>query len=155
MAKKCNTLEPIDPGADKVYDPSQYWEQVPCENDAIKLIPDRLYILRSKERLKIPPHLALDCKSYATELGEWRIEYAGFAHPYFGTQREDGLGAPIMFEVRGHNVPTILTDGILLGSARFLRMSNPAPKPDKESTYEGQELNLSNCFKAWTQGPEQ
>jgi hypothetical protein len=82
-------------------------------------------------------------------MGEWRIEYAGFAHPYFGSMRDDRKGAPIMFEVRGHNVPTILTDKIPLGSVRFLRMSQPATKPTEKPSYEEQELTLSKCFKHW------
>ena len=82
-------------------------------------------------------------------MGEWRIEYAGFAHPYFGHIRDDKKGTPIIFEVRGHNVPTILTHEIPLGNVRFLRMSQPAEKP-KEPSYDGQELNLSKCFKSWS-----
>lgn len=149
-AKKSNGLPAIDPDKKEYYDPSQYWEPIKSENNAILLEPDRLYIMRSKERLRIPSHLALECKSYTTQMGEWRIEYAGFAHPYFGSLRDDKKGAPIMFEVRGHNVPTILTDGIPLGNVRFLRMSRPAAKPEKKPPYEEQELTLSNCFKPWT-----
>jgi dCTP deaminase len=148
--KKSDNLPPIDPDKEKYYDPRTYWEPIECENGAILLEPDRLYIMRSKERLRIPAHLALECQSYTTQMGEWRIEYAGFAHPYFGSMRGDGKGAPIMFEVRGHNVPTILTDGIPLGNVRFLRMSQPAKKPKKKPTYEEQELTLSKCFKSWT-----
>lgn len=139
----------IDPDQKKLYDPRDYWEKKVWENRAINLEPDRLYILRSKERLRIPAHLALECKSYTTEMGEWRIEYAGFAHPHFGQLRNDGRGTPIIFEVRGHNVHTILTDGIPLGNVRFLRMSKPAPKPEELPTYEKQELALSRCFKDW------
>lgn len=141
-------LPPIDPDKKDHYDPHKYWEPITAENGAILLEPDRLYIMRSKERLRIPTHLALECQSYTTQMGEWRIEYAGFAHPYFGRMRDDETGAPIMFEVRGHNVPTILTDGIPLGNVRFLRMSQPAEKP-RTSTYDKQELALSKCFKAW------
>ncbi len=149
-AKNRDDLPPIDPDKEQHYDPHIYWEPIKWKNKAILLETDRLYIMRSKERLSIPRHLALECKSYTTQMGEWRIEYAGFAHPYFGSMRKDGKGAPIMFEVRGHNVPTILTDGIPLGNVRFLRMSQPAAKPDKKTTYEEQELTLSKCFKAWT-----
>ncbi|MBW7989515.1 MAG: 2'-deoxycytidine 5'-triphosphate deaminase [Planctomycetes bacterium] len=148
-SKDLQGLQPIDPDKEGHYDPHEYWESITAENGSILLKPDRLYILRSKDRLRIPAHLALECKSYTTQMGEWRIEYAGFAHPYFGSMRGDGKGAPIMFEVRGHNVPTILTNGIPLGNVCFLRMSQPAAKPDKKPTYEEQELTLSKCFKAW------
>jgi len=111
-AKEIEKLPAIDPDQKSHYDPRKYWEPVPWEKEAIRLEPDRLYILRSKERLRIPAHLALECKSYTTEMGEWRIEYAGFAHPHFGRTRSKG--SPIIFEVRGHNVPTILTHEIPL-----------------------------------------
>jgi len=123
-------LPPIDPEKKDHYDPRKYWEPITAENGTILLEPDRLYIMRSKERLRIPTHLALECQSYTTQMGEWRIEYAGFAHPYFGRMRDDEKGAPIMFEVRGHNVPTILTDGIPLGNVRFLRMSQRVDVPE-------------------------
>jgi hypothetical protein len=80
-------------------------------------------------------------------MGEWRIEYAGFAHPFFGRSRPNGT--PIIFEVRGHNVWTILTHEIPLGNVRFLRMSKNAEKPKEEPSYEKQELALSKCFKGW------
>lgn len=149
-AKKSDGLPPIDPDKKGHYDPHVYWEPIKWENKAILLEPDRLYILRSKERLSIPPHLALECKSYTTQMGEWRIEYAGFAHPYFGHNRDGKKGTPITFEVRGHNVPTILTHEIPLGNVRFLRMSQPAEKPDEKRSYEQQELTLSKCFKSWS-----
>jgi dCTP deaminase len=150
VVKKCNDLPPIDPDKERCYDPHTYWDPINWENGAILLEPDRLYILRSMERLRIPPYLALECKSYTTQMGEWRIEYAGFAHPYFGCFRADKKGTPIIFEVRGHNVPTILTHEIPLGNVRFLRMSQPAEEPKKKSSYEDQELALSRCFKTWS-----
>jgi dCTP deaminase len=148
--KKNDGLPPIDPDKKKHYDPHSYWEPIEWKDDAILLEPDRLYILRSKERLRIPGHLALECKSYTTEMGEWRIEYAGFAHPHFGSLRSDKKGSPIIFEVRGHNVPTILTHEIPLGNVRFLRMSKLAPTP-QDTSYEEQELALSKCFKPWNE----
>jgi deoxycytidine triphosphate deaminase len=152
-AKKDKKLPPINldkKGSDRkgFYNPRKYWEPIYWKNGAIILEPDYLYILRSKERLKIPAHLALECKSYTTEMGEWRIEYAGFAHPFFGRSRTNGT--PIIFEVRGHNVRTILTHEIPLGNVRFLRMSELAQETQETPSYEMQELALSKCFKGWT-----
>jgi dCTP deaminase len=147
-AIKDKGLPPIDPSKKRFYDPKIYWKPIPWHTkEDILLEEDCLYILRSKERLRVPAHLALECKSYTTEMGEWRIEYAGFAHPFFGQSRT--RGTPIIFEVRGHNVRTILTHGIPLGNVRFLRMSEDAQKPKEETDYERQELALSKCFKTW------
>jgi dCTP deaminase len=149
MATKGCT-EPIDPGNKDSYDPHEFWAGVPAHEDAIELQPDRLYILRSKERLSMPGHIALECQAYTETMGEWRIEYAGFAHPYFGSMRKGGKGSPLMFEVRGHNIPTILTDGIPLGNVCFKRMSKPVEPPKEMGAYENQELKLSSCFRDWS-----
>lgn len=150
VTKNNGEFPPIDPDKKNHYNPIEYWEPIKATDNAILLQPDRLYILRSKERLSIPPHLALECKSYTTQMGEWRIEYAGFAHPNFGRIRSDKKGTPIIFEVRGHNIPTILTHEIPLGNVRFLRMSQAVPEPPEKPSYEEQELALSKCFKPWT-----
>ena len=149
VAKKKEDLPPvaIDPDREAHYDPKEYWDPVQAADDAITLDLNRLYILRSKERLRLPQHLALECQAYTETMGEWRIEYAGFAHPFFGRTRKSG--SPLMFEVRGHNIPTILTDGIPLGNVVFKRMSSPAEKPKKSRHYENQELKLSGCFRDW------
>ena len=137
----------IDPTLEKHYDPQRFWEPVSAPDGYLQLKTNRLYILRSKERLKLPEHLALECQAYTETLGEWRIEYAGFAHPWFGHARPSGT--PIIFEVRGHNISTILTDGIPLGIVSFKRMSRPARRPKGKRHYERQELALSSCFKPW------
>lgn len=147
VAKK-QTADPIDPTKKNHYDPKDFWEPVHAKDDAIELEPDRLYILRSKERLRLPAHIALECQAYTETMGEWRIEYAGFAHPYFGHSRSEG--SPLMFEVRGHNIPTILTDDIPLGNVCFKRMSQSAKPPGEVGQYENQELKLSGCFKNWS-----
>jgi dCTP deaminase len=146
---KRNVTAPIDPAKEGFYDPRNFWEGVPHSDNSIELQPDRLYILRSKERLQMPGHIALECQAYTETMGEWRIEYAGFAHPYFGTRRPDKKGSPLMFEVRGHNIPTILTDDIPLGNVCFKRMSDRVARPKKMGVYENQELKLSSCFKDW------
>lgn len=143
---KQDIKDAIDPDKKSEYEPRDFWDPVPAKDDAIELQPDRLYILRSKERLRLPGHIALECQAYTETMGEWRIEYAGFAHPFFGFSRPEG--SPLMFEVRGHNIPTILTDGIQLGKVCFKRMSQPAQ--EEEGQYEKQELKLSGCFKEWT-----
>jgi dCTP deaminase len=157
MAKK-GISDPVYPDRKNKHEPIDFWDPVLPDEDlmdvgrqerAIRLKTDCLYILRSKERLRIPPHLCLECQAYTETMGEWRIEYAGFAHPWFGRTRPDKAGTPIIFEVRGHNIPTILTDGIPLGNVCFRRMSLPVRKPTKLGVYEKQELKLSSCFKPW------
>lgn len=146
---KNNVDYPVDPDAKNSLDPMEFWEPVYEEDGALRLQPNRLYILRSKERLRIPGHMALECQAYTETMGEWRIEYAGFAHPWFGRTRKEKSGTPIIFEVRGHNIETFLTDGIPLGNVCFRRMSQPVEEPSELGVYEKQELKLSSCFKPW------
>jgi len=147
--------EDNDSGKDNRHDPHEYWEPVEyhgassgSQEEAVRIDIDRFYIFRSKERFRVPLHLAVDCRAYSESLGDIRIHYAGFAHPGFGFSRKEGT--PLMFEVRGHNMPTILRDGDALAKLYFRRMSKPLNEKELEAEeYDEQELQLSGCFKDW------
>jgi deoxycytidine triphosphate deaminase len=151
---KNDVAEPIDPSIrktddnDQRYDPKAFWDPVEPKKDTntVQIERDKFYIFRSKERFRIPPHLAVDCQAYSESLGDIRIHYAGFAHPFFGYERENGT--PLIFEVRGHSMDTILQDDDGLAKVYFRRMSRPA-EPDDKQVYNEQELQLSACFKPW------
>ncbi|MEK6280120.1 MAG: 2'-deoxycytidine 5'-triphosphate deaminase [Acidobacteriota bacterium] len=154
FAAKQGEMEPVDPsvrkeaGEDLRYPPESFWEPVraDAETRTITIEKDRFYIFRSKERFRIPSNLCVECQAYSESLGDIRIHYAGFAHPFFGLKRAEGT--PLIFEVRGHSVNTILRDGDSLAKVYFYRMTNPATE-DKEQIYNNQELQLSGCFKEW------
>lgn len=153
---KQNQLHPIDPsvrkpdegGEDRRYDPTEFWEPVHADGvtRTVTIEKDRFYIFRSKERFRVPSFLAVECQAYSESLGDIRIHYAGFAHPFFGFGRDSGT--PLIFEVRGHSVNTILRDGDPLAKVYFRRMTNPATE-DEDQIYNTQELQLSGCFKEW------
>ena len=132
-------------------DPKRFWKDIRLKGDlALKIVPERFYILRSKERFKLPLDIAVYCEAVSETLGELRIHYAGFVHPGFGYRRREGT--PIIFEVRGHNVRTFLRDGETLAHIKFYKMSRPCPESSlkkKRSDYEDQELALSSYFKDW------
>ncbi len=130
------------------HDPQKFWKAVKLKGDpALKIVPERFYILRSKERFKLPLDVAVYCQAVSETLGELRIHYAGFVHPGFGFKRKNGT--PIIFEVRGHNVKTFLRDGETLARIKFYRMSERCKRRAK-SSYEDQELQLSRYFKEWS-----
>jgi hypothetical protein len=85
-------------------DPCGYWDIEVADNlGRLNIKPDVFYILRSKEKLYVPKGIAIYCRASDETMGEMRIHYAGFVHPYFGLFREDGKqGTPLIFEVRGH-----------------------------------------------------
>jgi dCTP deaminase len=139
-------------------DPHSFWKGVQLDSrKRIRVDADQFYILRSRERLWLPAGIAVYANAIDEEIGEMRIHYAGFAHPFFGMYRGDNQrGTPLIFEVRGHNVQVNLRDNEVLARLKFFRMSEDL-KPearDKETTYGGQNLDLSKFFGEWSTAPD-
>ena len=130
-------------------DPCKYWRSIKTDyRKRLTLKKGSFYILRSKEKMALPGGIAVYCRAIDETLGEMRIHYAGFAHPWFGRTRTDGeIGTPLIFEVRGHDVNTSLKDGAKMARLSFYRMSLDAEK--EESSYESQALQLSKFFAGW------
>ncbi len=131
--------------------PNDYWECIK-ENRKKRLLikRDYFYILRSKERLCLPEGIAVYCRAIDEAIGEMRIHYAGFAHPFFGKNRKDGKeGTPLIFEVRGHSLDVNLKDGETLAKLEFFRMSEDCGPDNKKKNYNEQELKLSKFFREW------
>jgi dCTP deaminase len=141
-------------------DSTKYWKCISSEQvkgeSRFTIEPNEFYILRSKERISLPKGVAVYCQAMDETLGEMRIHYAGFAHPFFGMDRDDDKeGTPLIFEVRGHNVKVNLTDGEKLARLIFYRMSEDCVEPVKNANnqeqkiYNNQELTLSKFFTSW------
>lgn len=145
------------------YNVEDFWDiQMSEEEQDVKSITikvNNFYILRSVERISLPAGVCIYCRAMDETLGEMRIHYAGFVHPFFGLNRKDEKkGTPLIFEVRGHNVEVLLTQGEILARLFFYRMSELADDPDQKDTsakqnipdpYRNQELKLSNFFKPY------
>jgi dCTP deaminase len=144
------------------YPQKQFWDfKLSGERNSLKSIQierDQFDILRSKERISLPGGVCIYCKAMDETLGEMRIHYAGFVHPFFGFKRTDERkGTPLIFEVRGHNVPVLLTHGEILARLFIYRMSENVneEKYDEQlkrsvgakTNYNDQELKLSNLFQ--------
>ncbi len=149
---KSDVREPIDlVSRAKGHDPHIYWKPVTPvgeTGDTLKIVPERFYILRSRERFSLPPDVAAFVHAVTEQLGELRIHYAGFVHPGFGWGRPGGT--PLIFETRGHNIVTFLRQGERMATIKYFRMSESVVldsiAPDN---YQLQELNLSKYFRAW------
>jgi dCTP deaminase len=127
-----------------------FWETVPARDDKrLILDPNEFYILASKEKLHIPPHLAAEMVPIDPTMGEFRVHYAGFFDPGFGFTPQ-GPGSRAVLEVRSHEVPFILDDGQMVCRLAYEKM---AGAPDSlygeigTSNYQGQELKLSKHFR--------
>lgn len=129
--------------------PCQHWKFVNADNNRrLQILKDQFYILRSKERMFVPKGVAIYCKASDETIGEMRIHYAGFVHPGFGMNREDGhRGTQLTFEVRGHQVNANLIDGEKMANIVFYRMSRSFAEMNK--SYNEQKLKLSNIFQDW------
>jgi dCTP deaminase len=132
-------------------DPCRYWRFRESRGERLKIEKDQFYILRSKERIAVPRGIAIYCRASDETIGEMRIHYAGFVHPFFGRRRSDHTqGTPLIFEVRGHQVDVSLGNGERMANLQFYRMSQDCSDVDvKPSPYEDQTLKLSDFFDKW------
>jgi dCTP deaminase len=137
---------------DKPIDPGPYWELQRAINlDEMRSLPivkEQFYLLRSKERIALPNSVSVYCRAIDETIGEMRIHYAGFVHPFFGREG-DSKGTPLIFEVRGHDVEVLLTDCEKMARLTFYRMSEECAPDEKKSQYGSQTLKLSKFFGPW------
>ena len=132
------------------YEVSDFWEPIRSrEEDHLILEPEAFYIFASRERCRIPKHLAAEMIAYDTGSGELRTHYAGFFDSGFGGTVDD-KGAKAVLEVRSHDVPFLVEDGQTFCSMRFEpNTETPAFTygADIKSNYQGQGLKLGKHFK--------
>lgn len=109
--------------------------------------PEEFYIFASKERVRVPRHLAAEMAAYDVGIGELRTNYAGFFDNGFGGEK----GTRAVLEVRPHDVPFLVEDGqVFFKLAFFKTLADPeVVYGDKalSSHYQGQGLKLSKHFR--------
>lgn len=129
---------------------TDFWEPIYAgREDHLILEPEAFYIFASKERCRIPKHLAAEMIAYDTGSGELRTHYAGFFDSGFGGDVED-KGARAVLEVRSHDVPFLIEDGQTFCSMIF-EPNTEIPDfiygTDIKSNYQGQGLKLGKHFR--------
>ena len=131
------------------YNPDDFWEKVTARDGSLILDPDAFYILVSRESVHIPGGYAAEMAPYLAMVGEFRVHYAGFFDPGFGSLHEGGIGSRGVLEVRCHEAPFVLEHGQIVGRLVFEKMH---AIPDQlygvkiKSNYQGQGLKLSKHF---------
>lgn len=142
--------QPVDMDLSDHYDPADFWENVHRPKaGGIILKPDDFHILVSKELFSVPAHLAADMVAYDTLVGEFRVHYAGFFDPGFGSGTGI-VGTPAVLEVRSHEVPFLVEHGQLVGRLIFERLTEPTEAPYGGaigSSYQRQGLTLGKHFR--------
>ena len=147
----------VDLDHENGHDPRDFWQ--PLEPRANKhgvnellLDPGEFYILASKDAVEIPAMEAAEMTPIDPSVGEFRVHYAGFFDPGFGTAEVDALGSRAVLEVRSHETPFLLEDGQTVARLVFEPLSE---RPAKlygfdGSHYQRQGLKLSKHFRAWS-----
>ena len=134
------------------YDGGRFLGAHPCPHrgSGIILNPDDFYILSTRESITVPPDHAAEMIAYDTEVGEFRVHYAGFFDPGFGWAGTGGGGSRAVLEVRSHDVPFLLEHEQVIGRLRYLRLTDTSDRiygSDIGSAYQGQRLRLSKHFR--------
>ena len=152
-AKKRRETPPIDLAQMGHYAPEEFWEPVLRNaKKSVVLEPGEFYILRSREKVSIPPESAAEMVPYDPSVGEFRIHYAGFFDPGFGWGSDDQRGTHAVLEVRSHDVPSLLEHGQVVCRLIYERLlARPARLYGREigSAYQSQRLALSKQFRCW------
>jgi dCTP deaminase len=141
----------IDVDRVRHYEPSDFWEPVRARRgEGVVLDPHDFYILASREAVVVPSDHAAEMRPYHTLVGEFRVHFAGFFDPGFGTAETGGAGSRAVLEVRSHEVPFLIEDGQTVGRLAYERL---IARPDKlygaaiGSSYQRQGLALSKHFR--------
>jgi dCTP deaminase len=133
------------------YEVCDFWEPLRRNpRKSIVLEPGAFYILASKEKVSVPPHMAAEMLPFDPSVGEFRVHYAGFFDPGFGWSPEKSAGSHAVLEVRSYEVPSLLEDGQVVGRLQYEYLLSPPSKlygREIGSSYQSQKLTLSKQFK--------
>ena len=141
----------VDLDREDGHDPRDFWEPLIPRNGQLLLDPGEFYILASKGAVEIPVMEAAEMTPIDPSVGEFRVHYAGFFDPGFGTDEAHGKGSKGVLEVRSHETPFILEDGQTVARLVYEPLTE---KPDRlygdlGSHYQRQGLKLSKHFRVW------
>jgi dCTP deaminase len=149
-AKKTGPL--LDVTQVHAYRIQDFWEPVFCEDTGgLTLDPEEFYLLRSTEKVRLPPEYAANLVAYDPASGELRTHYAGFFDPGFGHgERGELQGTAAVLEVRAHDVPFRIEHGQPFCRLQLERMASPPDAvygPQIGSAYQCQDLTPSKHFR--------
>ena len=125
---------------------NDFWNIITNKNKQLLIENNKFYILKSKEKVVIPPNLAGEMIPYDTGIGDFRAHYAGFFDPGFGLSN----GSYAVLEVKTNEVPFLLEDGQTIARIKYEKLnknSNIVYGKDIKSNYQNQGLKLSKHFK--------
>ncbi len=125
---------------------NDFWNKISNKHKKLIIEKNKFYILKSKEKVMIPPNLAGEMIPYDTGIGDFRAHYAGFFDPGFGLSN----GSYAVLEVKTNEVPFLLEDGQTIARIKYEKLnknSNVVYGKKIKSNYQNQGLKLSKHFK--------
>jgi len=133
------------------HDPRDFWEPLTPRDGELTLDPGEFYILASREAVEIPVLQAAEMTPIDPSVGEFRVHYAGFFDPGFGTDEAHGAGSRGVLEVRTHDTPFLLEHGQIVARLVYEPLTERPSRLYGEggSHYQRQGLKLSKHFKPW------
>ncbi|MBI1687069.1 2'-deoxycytidine 5'-triphosphate deaminase [Caulobacter hibisci] len=141
----------IDLDREDGHDPRDFWEPLETRHGELLLDPGEFYILASKDDVEIPVMEAAEMTPIDPSVGEFRVHYAGFFDPGFGTEEAGAVGSKGVLEVRSHETPFLLEDGQTVARLVYEPLTARPARLYGEggSHYQRQGLKLSKHFKPW------
>ena len=147
----------VDLDREDGHPPRDFWEPLDARPNRqgvgeLLLDPGEFYILASKEAVEIPADQAAEMTPIDPSVGEFRVHYAGFFDPGFGTEEALGSGSRAVLEVRSHETPFLLEDGQTVARLVYEPLTE---RPSRlygfhGSHYQRQGLKLSKHFEVWS-----
>ena len=128
------------------YNIKKFWKPLKSTNNSLIIEKNKFYILKSKEKIRIPSNLAGEMIPYDTGIGDFRAHYAGFFDPGFG----DPTGSYAVLEVKTNELPFILEDGQTIARIKYEKLNKKTTVvygSSINSNYQNQKLALSKHFK--------
>tara|TARA_Y100000768_G_C23951899_1_gene670646 strand:+ start:215 stop:1309 length:1095 start_codon:yes stop_codon:yes gene_type:complete len=122
-----------------------YWIPIKSNKNSLVIEKNEFYILRSREKVRIPSLYAGEMIPYDTGIGDFRAHYAGFFDPGFG----DPNGSYAVLEVKTNELPFIIEDGQTIARIKYEKLNknnNIVYGLKINSNYQNQGLKLSKHF---------
>ena len=128
------------------YNFNKFWNPIKPIKKTLVIKKNKFYILKSKEKIRIPNNLAGEMIAYDTSIGDFRVHYAGFFDPGFGHPK----GSYAVLEIKTNELPFIIEDGQTIARIKYERLNKKTSVQygkDMGSNYQNQKLALSKHFK--------
>jgi dCTP deaminase len=140
MGWECpGTHKVLDMSKKDFYDPEDFFKPIRVRNGTYILRKGGFYILTTKERVMVPPHLSAELRAIDPRLGEFRSHAAGYIDPGWGYGKNgEERGRPITLEVIPHE-DMLVRDGQTVARIRYEHM-----KEVPETVYDAAASNYTD-----------